>query len=133
MTNWQIHLFLIIISLLVLSCVSLLTKNLTFFEIQFCIFSASWIIWETASKALGPIGANSTGSNKIKPNLHDTRGITPKRVIGRVHLCRLAPGQFSSRETSQRWLVVGDTVFDLTDPGIKPQTFRTDSDVSQLS
>ena len=33
-------------------------------------------------------------------------------------------------ETSERWRAVGDTVSDLTDLGIKPQTSRTDSIVS---
>ena len=32
----------------------------------------------------------------------------------------LAPEQHSSESTSQRWRAVGDTVSDLTGPGIKP-------------
>ena len=44
-------------------------------------------------------------------NLHYTRGITPKRVTsGGVHLRSLAPGQYSSEETSQRWRAAGDIV-----------------------
>ena len=35
------------------------------------------------------------------------------------HFRGLAPGQHSSEETSQRWRAVGDTVFDLINPGIK--------------
>ena len=39
-----------------------------------------------------------------------------------------APGQRSSKETSQRWRSVGDdTVSDLTALRFQPQTFRTDS------
>ena len=48
---------------------------------------------------------------KIKSNLHYTHGITPKRVTScEAHLCGLAPGLHSSKETPQRWRVVGDTV-----------------------
>ena len=48
---------------------------------------------------------------KSKSNLHYTRRITPKRVTScGAHLRGLAPGLHSSEETSQRWLVVGDTV-----------------------
>ena len=48
---------------------------------------------------------------KIKSNLHYTRRITPKRVTScGAHLRGLAPRQHSSKETSQRWRVVGDTV-----------------------
>ena len=37
-------------------------------------------------------------------NLHYTRRITPKRVTnGGAHLRGLAPGLYSSEETSQRW------------------------------
>ena len=39
----------------------------------------------------------------------------------------LAPGRHSSEETSQRWRVVGDTVFDLTGPGFEPQISSTDN------
>ena len=46
---------------------------------------------------------------------------------GGDHLLSLAPGQHSSKETSQRWRVVGYTVSDLTDPGFVPQTSLTDS------
>ena len=48
---------------------------------------------------------------KTKSNLHYTRRNTPKRVTScGAHLRGLAPGQYSSEETSQRWRVVGDTV-----------------------
>ena len=67
---------------------------------------------------------------KPKSNLHYTRGITPKRVTSSgAHLCGLTPGQHSSKETWQRWRAVCDIVSDLTDPGIEPQIYRTDSDV----
>ena len=57
-----------------------------------------------------------------KPNLHYTRGITPKRVSSAgVHLRGLAPGQHSSEKMSQWWQTVGNTVPDLTDPGIEPR------------
>ena len=50
-------------------------------------------------------------NQKIKSNLHYTRRITPKRVTScGAHLRGLAPGLHSSKETSQRWRVVGDTV-----------------------
>ena len=41
----------------------------------------------------------------------------------------LAPGQRSSKETSQRLGAVGYTVSDLTGLGIKSQTFRIDSEI----
>ena len=56
-----------------------------------------------------------------KSNLHNTSGITPMRITsGGAHLRGSAPGQDSSKKTLQRWRVVGDTVFDLTGPGIEP-------------
>ena len=57
--------------------------------------------------------------------------ITPKRVPsgGTQRLRGLAPGQYRSEETSQRWRAVGDTVFDFTGPVVEPQISRTDSDV----
>ena len=59
-----------------------------------------------------------------------TRRITPKRVTGDgVRLSGLAPGQHSSKETSQRWRFAGDAVFDLTGPGIEPHVSRTDNNV----
>ena len=59
-----------------------------------------------------------------------TRGIMPKPVkSGEDHFCGLSSGQHSSEKTSQRWRVIGDTVLDLTRPGIEPLTSRTDSDV----
>ena len=66
----------------------------------------------------------------LKKSNHYIRDITAKRVTsGEVHLRGLAPGQHSSEETSQRWRAVGDTVSDLTDPGIEPQISHTDSNV----
>ena len=63
-----------------------------------------------------------------KSNLHYTHGITLKLVTsGGAHLRGLAPGQYSSEETSQRWLAVGDSVSNLTGPRIEPQVSRTDS------
>ena len=47
---------------------------------------------------------------------------------GGAYLRGLAPKQHSSEETSQRWRAVDDTVYDLTVPGIKPQTSRPDRD-----
>ena len=40
-----------------------------------------------------------------------------------------AGGQHDSEETSHRWRAIGDTVFNLTGPGIEPLTFPTDSNV----
>ena len=58
-------------------------------------------------------------------NLYYSRGIMPKRVSsGGAHLRDLASGQHSSEETSQRWLAVGDTLFDWTDLRIDPQNSR---------
>ena len=66
----------------------------------------------------------------IKLNLQHTRGITLKRVTSDgAHLCGLAPGQHSFKETLQLWRAIGDTASDLTCPGIKPKTSRIDSDV----
>ena len=63
-----------------------------------------------------------------KSNLHYTGGITSKRVTsGGAHLRCLAPGQRSSKETSQRWRAVGDTVFGLTGPRIESQTSCSNS------
>ena len=51
-----------------------------------------------------------------------TRDITPKRVKSTgVHLRSLAPGQHSSEERRQQWRAVGDTVFNLSGPGIEPR------------
>ena len=55
--------------------------------------------------------------------VHYTRGTTPKRVTsGGVHLCGLAPGLHSSKETSQRWRAIGHTEFVLTGPEIEPRS-----------
>ena len=63
-------------------------------------------------------------------NLQYTRGITHKRVTSRrAHRRDLAPGQHSSKETSQRRRTVDDTAFKLTGLGIEPPTSSADSDV----
>ena len=63
----------------------------------------------------------------IKSNLHYTRRNTPKRVTNcGAHLRNLAPGQQLRRyvaTVASRWR----HCVDLTDPGIEPQTSRTDS------
>ena len=66
----------------------------------------------------------------------------PKLVTSsEIHLCGLAPGQHRSKETSQRWQAVGDTVFNLIGPGIKsrpstplalPMTARPSSQLLQI-
>ena len=62
-----------------------------------------------------------------KSNLHNNRGITPKRVTsGGAHLRCLAPGQHSSEEISKRWRAVGDTVPIGPAREIEPKTSRTD-------
>ena len=58
-------------------------------------------------------------------NLHYTCAITPKGVTSGGARLRC----LTFEETSQRWWAVNDTVSDLTNPGIEPQTSRTDSDV----
>ena len=47
---------------------------------------------------------------------------------GGAQLRGLTPGQHSSKETSQQWRAVGDTVSNSTGPGIEPETFCTDND-----
>ena len=67
---------------------------------------------------------------KSKSNLRHPRGITPKRVmIGESDRCGLAPGQHSSKRTSQWWRVVVDTGSDLVGPEIEPMTSRANSNV----
>ena len=54
----------------------------------------------------------------------------PKHVTsGGIHLRGLAPGQHSSEKISLEWLVIGETLSDLSGLGIEPQTSRTNSDV----
>ena len=48
---------------------------------------------------------------------------------GRARPRGLAPGQRSSKETSQRLRAVGYTSSDLTDLGMKSQAFRIDSEI----
>ena len=48
---------------------------------------------------------------------------------GVAHLRGVAPEQHISKETLQRWQAVGDTLCDITDPGIERRTSRTNSDV----
>ena len=48
---------------------------------------------------------------------------------GRARPRGLAPGQRSSKETSQRLRAVGYSVSDLTGLGIESQTFRIDSEI----
>ena len=57
----------------------------------------------------------------MKSNFQYTRG--------GAHLRGLALGRQCSEEISQRWRAVGDTVSDLTGPGIESQTFHINSDV----
>ena len=79
---------------------------------------------------LARVGKNENYlKSKIQSSLH--RVFMPKRVTsGGAHLRGLAPArQRSFKETSQRWRFVGDTVSDLTCPGIAPKTSRTGSNV----
>ena len=79
-------------------------------------------VWQKLKISIGWRGSNQ------KSNLHYTRGITPNRVAsGGAHLPGLAPGLHSSEETSQRWRAGAEHCADLTDPGIEPQTSRTES------
>ena len=62
---------------------------------------------------------------KKKSNLHYTCDITPKRVTltsGEAHLRCLILGNIAPK----RCRAVGDTVSDLTNPGIEPQTSSVD-------
>ena len=62
----------------------------------------------------------------IKNQIFIILAITPKRLTsGRAHLRNFAPELHSSLETSQCLRAIGDTVYDLTGPGIEPQIFRT--------
>ena len=72
----------------------------------------------------------------VKSNLHcrPTRFINSlwnRSVVasGGGRLRGLAPGQHSSKESSQRLRAVGYAVSDLTCRGIEPQTFRIESDI----
>ena len=71
--------------------------------------------------------------NKLfkKLNLHYTRGITSEAFIEwRGSSARLSAWAAQLREeATQRWRTVGDTLSDLTGPGIKPRTSRAESDV----
>ena len=88
----------------------------------FWIFNSSTITTRTASKNIVKIETYREIIFYQKLNLHYTRVITPKRVTSSGdHLLGLAPGQHGSKETSQRWRAVGDTVSNLTDPGIEPR------------
>ena len=71
-----------------------------------------------------------------KSNRHYIRGIRLKRIMLAITLKRITSceihhrdlaleRQHSSKETSQRWRTVGDTVSDLTGSRIEPLTFRT--------
>ena len=69
------------------------------------------------------------GYQKKTSNLRHACGVISKRAMSSgIHLRGFAPGQYSSEETSQQWRAVGDTMANLTGPGIKLQTFQTDSD-----
>ena len=57
-----------------------------------------------------------------------SRGFTPKRATsGGAHLLGLAPGNTAPKKRRSNGEPLMAT--DLTDPGIEPETFRTDSDV----
>ena len=61
--------------------------------------------------------------------IHYTRVDMLNRITsGGAHLRFLSPGLHSSEEMLQQWQAVADTVSDMTDPVIEPQTSRTDSD-----
>ena len=64
----------------------------------------------------------------IKSNLDYTRFIKFVVIPKRGSEWQ-APGQRSSKKTSQQWRAFGYTVSDLTDLGIESQTFRIDSEI----
>ena len=70
-------------------------------------------------------------SNQILIILVSLNSLLYRNVVasGRARPRGLAPGQRSSKETSQRLRAVGYTVFDLTGLGIESQTFRIDSEI----
>ena len=85
---------------------------------------------ETTSPALATSTSGrwyaSLKKNLIKSSLY-SRYYAATCNEWRAYLRGLSPGQHSSEETSQRWQAVGDKVFDLTGPGVDPQTYRIDS------
>ena len=65
---------------------------------------------------------------KLYRNLHYTGGITLQHVrSGGVHFFSLAAGKHGSKEISQWWQVVSNTVLNSTGPGVEPKTFGIDS------
>ena len=60
-------------------------------------------------------GVGGFGANMLRWDIRDND-------IGGVNLRGLALGQHSFEETSLRWRVVGDNVFNFTGLGMKPQT-----------
>ena len=75
------------------------------------------------------------GTNMIMgphfPLLVSLNSLLYRNVVasGRARPRGLAPGQRSSKETSQRLRAVGYTVSGLTGLGIESQTFRIDSEI----
>ena len=68
--------------------------------------------------------------SKYERNLHCDRDILPMRVTsGGARLCRLAPGQHSSKETPHCVQAVADTMSNLINPKIEPLTSSVHSDV----
>ena len=70
-------------------------------------------------------------SNQILIILVSLNSLLYRNVVanGETRPRGLAPGQRSSKETSQRLRAVGYTVSDLTDLGIESHTFRIDSEI----
>ena len=70
-------------------------------------------------------------SNQILIILASLNSLLYRNVVasGRARPRGLAPGQRSSKETSQLLRAVGYTASDLTGLGIESQTFRIDSEI----
>ena len=64
--------------------------------------------------------------NQIKSSLY-SRYYAKARNEWRSPSSQLAPEQHRFEEMSQQWQAVGDSVSDLTDSGVEPQTSRTNS------
>ena len=62
-------------------------------------------------------------TRRIKSSLYSQYYRTSERVTsGGIHLHGLEPGKHRSKETLQRWQIVGDTVSGLIEPEIEPRT-----------
>ena len=114
------------------------------FSVVFClkrIFVIDVAVKQLGSRSFPKCGASAVTkaahkfflrkSNEILIILVSLNSLLYRNVVasGRAQPRGLAPGQRSSKETSQRLRAVGYTVSDLTGLGIESQTFRIDSEM----